>query len=580
MLRIRKSVLCLGLCMALAMAGSARGEKVSGELATKIDAYLTRLEKFGFSGAILISNKGEVVLEKGYGMADRVKGIRFSENTVSSIGSVTKQFTGAAILKLEMMGKLKVQDPISKYLPGVPAEKAAITLHHLLTHTSGIGDLGEGDDSTVGRDEMVRRVLAQPLHSQPGERFRYSNEGFSLAAAIVEHVSGKSYEQFLREALFLPAGMKDTGYVLPRWSPERMAHGYNAQGRDMGTFESRNWGPNGPGWALVGNGGILSTPGDMHRWHVALLGEAVLSKEAKEKYFTPHVATNGGDHYGYGWGIMTTPRNTKVIEHNGGNGIFFTEMRRYVDEQVMFYVNTNGEVRATELGANQIPSLIFGGREVPMPPAVISLDAAALAAYEGTYRTESGETVTIGVQGQRLAASGTGAKLLASLNGLIPPEDPRFANQVTRTRAAIEASAKGDFEPLLQAFGGGASRERVLEMETNVWRQHRENNGEFRNVEIVGLLRQGPGVRVISRLNFESGSVMLMHAWGGGGINGIQMLRQIPGRTYLPQSATEFVSFNISQPQAAVLRFERDAAGNVSAVVVPADGGEIRARRN
>ncbi len=187
-------------------------EVVSGEAAARVDDYLSRLVRHGFSGAVLIAKDGQVVLKRAYGMANRETGLPYDVDMVSCIGSVTKQFTGAAIMKLDMQGKLGTSDPIAKYLPGVPADKAGITIHHLLTHTAGFsGDLGGSDEEPIGRDALVAKVLAAPLVAKPGDHFEYSNEGFALAAAIVERVSGQGYGAFLRGQLFLPAGMTDTG---------------------------------------------------------------------------------------------------------------------------------------------------------------------------------------------------------------------------------------------------------------------------------------------------------------------------------------------------------------------------------
>jgi CubicO group peptidase (beta-lactamase class C family) len=562
--------------LVVALASSpARAQTVKGELATKVDEYLRRLEPFGFSGAALLAKDGGIVLEKGYGWANREKKIPFTADTVSSIGSITKQFTGAAILKLEMMGKLRTDDPISKYLPNVPTDKAGITIHHLLTHTSGIATVPGGDDDPITRDELVQQALALPLVSQPGARFRYLNEGFSLAAAIVELVSGKSYEEFLRENFFKPAGMNSTGYVLPKWAPERLAHGYNEQGHDMGTFESRNWGPNGPGWHLVGNGGILSTPGDMYRWHLALMGDKILSNEAKEKYYKPYIRTDGSDFYGYGWGVMTTPRNTKLIAHNGGNGIFFSDFRRYVDEGIVIFAFSNGEVRATVLGNNQLPALVFG-QNVPMPPHVTQLQPAALAKLAGTYSTDAGERIEVSERNGRLVLASGDKRLLAVLGGLVPAGSPQFAPFEEHTKRVLESAAKGDYAAVHEAFGRRMPLKRVEEQEGNLWRELREENGEFTGVEILGSSRQGPAARVVARLNFERGSASLVYAWDGEQVMGIQVMGQPPGSTFFPQSATEFVRFSLRDPQPLVIRFETGAA---TKVVLPSPAGEIRATK-
>jgi len=571
-----KKVVVVVLLVIAAVAPGRAGQQAGEELGKNLDEYLSRLEKFGFSGVVLVAKDGHVVLAKGYGFADRARRIRYTAETIAPIGSVTKQFTAAAVLKMEMMGRLRVEDSIAKYLPGVPEDKRSVTLHHLLTHTSGIGRVPGGDDDPIERDDLVRQALALPLRFQPGERFEYSNEGYSLAAAIVEHSSKKSYEEFLRENLFQLAAMHSTGYVLPPWNREQMAHGYNQMGRDTGTFESVNWGPTGPGWHLKGNGGILSTPGDMLRWHQALLGESILSAAAKEKLFKPYVPTDAGDSYGYGWGILTTPRGTKLVAHNGGNGIFFTEFRRYLDEGLVIFAQSNGDIRATELGANQIPAFVFEGG-LPLPPTVVDIEEGKLNRLAGEYKTVAGDEVRVSVQGGRLNVASASKRLLAVLSGLTPPGGLRSARFEEASRRLLEEAARGNFQPIFEAFGGQIPLERVKEMEGGVWRQLRRDYGEFTGVEVLGTSRGGPGARVVLRLNFERGSTLLAHGWQGNELAGINMMRQVPGTVFFPVSETEFVRYSLREPRPMTIRF-RTTDGKTE-LLLPTESGELAATK-
>jgi CubicO group peptidase (beta-lactamase class C family) len=168
---------------------------VSGDAGRALDEYLSRLERFGFTGGALAVRGKDVLLSKSYGLSDRARGARLTTDSVYNLGSITKQFTAAAILTLEMQGKLAVTDLASKYLDGVPADKAAITLHHLLTHSSGLeSDFSPTDYDPVGREEYVQRALQSTLLFTPGEGYEYSNAGYSLLAAIVERGSGQPYE--------------------------------------------------------------------------------------------------------------------------------------------------------------------------------------------------------------------------------------------------------------------------------------------------------------------------------------------------------------------------------------------------
>lgn len=334
---------------------------VRGELAGRLDGHMKKLEAGGFSGVLLVAKDDGVILAKGYGMADRDKKIRMTADTVMCVGSLTKQFTGAAVLKLESQGKLTVTDPITRYFKDVPDDKAGITLHHLLTHSAGFeAELGD-DYQKIGRDEFTRLALNSKLRSKPGERYRYSNVGYSLLGAIIEFATGQPYERYLHDQLFAPAGMMKTGYLLARWGPNELPHGYLRDGKDWGTMRDKAWDSDGPYWHLRANGGILSTAGDMYRWHLALLGETVLPTSAKAKYFKPHIPEGpvGVSHYGYGWVIDRTPRGTTVITHNGSNGIFAADCYRFIDDDVFLFVASNVAGKSAMGASDDLLRIIF-----------------------------------------------------------------------------------------------------------------------------------------------------------------------------------------------------------------------------
>lgn len=354
------------ICCALSLLSSVVAQQsskntVSGELGAKLDTQMRQLAEKGFSGVVFVAKDGQIALNKGYGLADRESKTSYTADTVFDIGSITKQFTGAAILKLEMQGKLSTDDKISKYFKNVPPDKADITLHHLLTHSAGLLDgLGEDYDKLT-RDEMIKGALASRLQTAPGEKYAYSNLGYSLLAAIIEIVTKKPYEKYLSDNLFKPAGMNETGYVTPKWRRENLAAGYAKDGSRWGTPLDKTWDADGPYWNLRGNGGILSTAGDLYKWHLALAGEKILSTAAKEKYFAPHIKEQpeGVSFYGYGWVTQKTPWGTKMIWHNGGNEVFYADFRRFVDENVVVIVGTNSRFGELQREFSKVLQTIF-----------------------------------------------------------------------------------------------------------------------------------------------------------------------------------------------------------------------------
>ncbi|WP_017572797.1 serine hydrolase domain-containing protein [Nocardiopsis halotolerans] len=330
---------------ALAATGALAGCSSPREsVGAAIDDFLADAVPEGAGLTVLAAHRGEIVYCAGRGAADRGSGIGAGCGTVYDIGSVTKQFTAAAVLGLETDGALATADPLSRFLDGMPGDKGGITLHQLLTHTSGLPDRLGGDYDVLTREDMLAAVAGSELLSTPGTEHRYSNTGYSVLAAVVEEVSGTGYEEYLATRLFTPARMARTGYVLPRWDPAQIAVEYDASGTPAGRPHERRWNEDGPYWNLRGNGGLLSTAPDMFRWHRALEGNRVLPEAAKEKLFTPHVREgDSASYYGYGWVVEPGDGGTTVW-HNGSNGRSYAEFTRFLDEGLMVFWAT-GDVR-------------------------------------------------------------------------------------------------------------------------------------------------------------------------------------------------------------------------------------------
>ncbi|WP_207401018.1 serine hydrolase domain-containing protein [Actinomadura roseirufa] len=338
----RRHVLTTFAAMAaLAVAGAVPARAASD---AGIREFLDATLPEGPGGTVVAVRDGRLVHCGGFGLADREAGIPAGCDTAYDVMSMTKQFTAAAVLKLEMEGRLRVTDVVGRYLGPVPADKSGITLHQLLTHTSGLDDIGD-DYDPVSRDAMVKGALASRLLFAPGERFHYSNLGYSVLAAIVEEVSGLPFERYLATRLFAPAGMTRTGYVLPRWRPGEVAVEYDEHGARQGRPYEHPWAEDGPYWYLRGNGGLLSTPRDMYRWHRALEGDRVLSPAAKRALFAPHVhvgVRNGAEfYYGYGWGVVPRSEAGPLVEHDGGDDWSFGEFARFTGRRVMVFWITN-----------------------------------------------------------------------------------------------------------------------------------------------------------------------------------------------------------------------------------------------
>lgn len=340
---------------------SAQLTKEESVIKMKIDNYLSEGVANGFSGSILVAKEGNILLHKGYGMANKEKNIPYSANTVSTIGSVTKQFTATAILKLVDLNKLKLTDPIHTFFKNLPEDKKEITIHQLLTHSSGfLPVIGDGDFDDIPRALFFKTLFATELLHPPGAKYAYSNAAYSILARIIEIVSGQEYESFLNEYLFKPAGMKQTGYFIPQWDEHFIATGYARNVIKVGTLMERFLDSAKVTWTLKGNGGIHSTTGDMYKWYLALKTNKILPKSLFEQLTTPYILEQegGNSYYGYGWAIYNSDRSTKIISHNGGNEIFFHDYIWLPEEDVLIILFTNTSSREVEV-AWPIEKMIF-----------------------------------------------------------------------------------------------------------------------------------------------------------------------------------------------------------------------------
>ena len=285
-----KNILVLGFCF-LALAGFTDTEETSCEAEIAcIDPVLSKAEIEGFSGTILVAEGDNILFQKGYGKTALKDGEPITVDTVYLIGSIVKDFTRMALFTLEGEGKISWEDTLSKFFPNVPEDKKNITIQQILNHTSGIPDFIAGDGKVIEeyfvgydyihitRDQKVEKTLKAPLLFTPGSEERYSNSGFALLGAVIEKASGKSYEEFVNEVVFKPAGMKHTGYILPDWNQLSLARGIE-KGEDWGTpLDGERWMEDGPSWNLRANGGMLGTVPDLYLFVRALATEGVYPK--------------------------------------------------------------------------------------------------------------------------------------------------------------------------------------------------------------------------------------------------------------------------------------------------------------
>jgi len=372
-----KSLLCPLLFIFLSQAAFCQTET----LTTKFEKYIRPyVETNNFSGRVLISRKGEILFNKAYGFANLEFEVPNDLNTVFHIASVSKPFTAAAILLLEQKGLLATEDFVTRYIPDYPSGNK-ISLHHLLSHTSGIpeiNDLPEYVSASVQQqtpETLVALFKNKPLEFQPGEKYQYSNSNYTLLAFIVEQVSKKKFGAFLEENIFKPLGMDHTSHHgdMSRLI-RKMADGYSPDG-NFGLQKSPylDWS------AKTGSGSIVSTADDLEKWNKALLGTTILSEKSKQKMFTEYVDS------GYGW-YMQKFYNRDYVFMNGRSPGFCTHIGRFADEGVCIIVLSNISVFLPKQIAIDLAGILFN-EAVEMPSITNSkLPDADLRQLPGKYK--------------------------------------------------------------------------------------------------------------------------------------------------------------------------------------------------
>ncbi len=569
----RWSVLLIAFLPLLASDSPARGEVVKGPIGTALDHYLHELAGYGYSGSVLVAQHGEVILDRGYGLADRAHGTPFTADTLFDIASVSKPFTAAAVLRLEMQGKLKVEDKISRFFPDAPPDKAAITLHQLLTHTSGLPESIGQEYDPLARKGFLRRVFATKLLFPPGGRFSYSNVGYSLLAAVVEVASGRPFGDVLHSEVFLPAGMRHTGFLPDALDLKRLAHGYLG-GKDWGTSLDHPHAPDGPWWNLRGNGGILTTTGDLYRWHAALQGNAVLSAAEREKYQQPKVSEGHGEQYAYGWSVSSSPAGHRELSHVGGNGVFQANYRRYPEDGAMIAIASNTDDYSAIAIANQIEQRLFG-KPFPEAPPTVPATAAELRRCAGVYDLQ-GERLEVAAEKSRLAVTPDGHAGLELLSGK-PGEERRrrFAERERQIVDVLAAAQRGNLGPLANILVD--STEAAKRWRATVAAREAEL-GPWKGITVLGTRSIGGLVVTHANLTFKKGTRVLDLIWSGPSIDHLAMGGSLWPTFFLPAGPSRFVTYDVGTGTVARLTCEGTGAA-APALSVETPGGKVTAKR-
>ncbi|MDV3506890.1 serine hydrolase [Elizabethkingia anophelis] len=382
---------------------------VYGQKEKKLDSLFTSLYAAKeFNGNVLVAEKGKVIYEKSFGLANEKTKQKLDKNTVFELASVSKQFTAMGIVQLEKEGKLSYNDPLTKYFPELSFYKP-ITIDNLLHHTSGLPDYmslfdKNWDKKKFATNKDIVEMLAKykpELLFVPGDKYEYSNTGYALLGLIIEKVSKQSYGDYLNKKIFKPLGMANTRVYRSRYKPEKISNyalGYVVDslgnkkllddlGKEYYTYYLDG---------IVGDGMVNSTTGDLLKWDRALYGDKLVNQKDKDLIFSSIVTKDNKDtRYGYGWAIDTKYPFGKIANHSGGWAGYITFIERDLDYDKTIIILQNNDSEAASSPVKQLRNILYDIKP-------IKVDLATLQKYTGKYTKKNSKTFEVFFENNKL----------------------------------------------------------------------------------------------------------------------------------------------------------------------------------
>lgn len=382
--------------------------EVDTVLAQKLDEFVSAFNETSsnqkINGNILIAKEGKIITIRSYGMADIINNIPVTEDTVFRIASTTKFFTALGIMQLYEKGLLDLNDKVSKYFPE-QQRGDEITIHHLLTHTSGITadiSLGSGTEvfSYIPKEKFIEVINKRNLDYEPGEKMKYSNLGYTLLADIIEKVSGMAYEEYMKKNIFNPAGMNMTGCDKSKDKINNLALPYVTFGDKVS--ESRQYDMSN----FIGSGNIYSTVKDMYLFDLALHEEKLISKATLEIMTKIHISESKGWNYGYGCEIGDV-KGHRWFGHPGNYPYGYTSCyMSFLDDGLTVIMQNNKNWYENDSIARAIGAIALGEEyRLPTKKKDIRMGQSLLKKYEGRYRKPDGAILNVKVYNNALTVS-------------------------------------------------------------------------------------------------------------------------------------------------------------------------------
>lgn len=409
---------------------------------SKLDELLTAYAKQNkFNGTALVAQRGHILLKKGYGVKDAGSNSFNDAGTIYQIGSVTKQFTAALILRLQEQGKLSVKDKLSKYFPDYP-NGDKITIENLLTHTSGIYNYT--NDSKFMVNEItnsynLEKILAlfkdKPLDFEPGTKYNYSNSGYSLLGYIIEKVTGDSYESVMREMILQPLQMEHSGFDFTHFKSTDKAIGYMVLNEELKTIA-----PIVDSSISYSAGSLYSTVDDLYKWERGIYSNKILKQDSWKIAFSPYK-----NKYGYGW-MIDTLYGKLINTHGGGIHGFNSNLLRIPQEEiVIILLNNKSNPFLSEITKGIAAILLDQKYELPVERLQIAVADSILQQYAGVYELTPAFKITITLQDHNLQAQATGQSPAA----IYPQKDNLFFYKVVDAQIEFFKAPDGKIDKLV-----------------------------------------------------------------------------------------------------------------------------------
>jgi len=432
----KKKIFIIGLLVLVLLSSNL--VKAESNIKNQINNYLSTYTEIGtFSGSVLIAKEGKVIFHKGYGKADLELNVDNTRQNKFRIGSLTKQFTAAAILQLEEKRMLNIKDSIDNYIEDYPyGEK--IKIKNLLNHTSGIYDYTRTKEfrDMMGKRTKLEKVIElfkdKELNYQPGEKYQYCNSNYVLLGYIIEKVSGLNYGQYLRENIFAPLNMENTGFAYHHIIIEGRASGYvmNPDGSKMNMYHD-------DATFAHGAGALYSTTADLYKWDRALYTNKILSENSLSKMLQVYKGN-----YGFGFKIDELFGHKRYYHHGGTMG-YTGSIIRYINDNTTIIVLTNINGTPIEKITRDLSAILFN-KNYYLPKVKYHIGRNEFEKYKGSYKLTSGREVRIiSDQGKYFAKMKRGPAF-----EIIPSGKHQFLLKVMGDKLEFTDQKNGKFQQL------------------------------------------------------------------------------------------------------------------------------------